>query len=188
MVFFIHAQDRPGVAEQLFRFAEEHWSYMDRFDGRLILRGPTLSDDGEEHTGSVHLVDLPDRAAAERFATEEPYWRAGLYREFTAAPATVLLHREPAPGVPYTLVTARWPPRVRTPGDAGPGLLGAEPDDRLRFVAVLTDDDQDRTTGVVAVVRSLPDEARGLVQASADLLAGGPTPLTARRWQRGGRR
>lgn len=94
MTFYVHAQDKPGVADQLMEFSEEHWSYMDRFDDRLILRGPTLSDDGEEHTGSVHVVDLADRAAAERFATEEPFWRAGLYQEFTADPVVVLLRRE----------------------------------------------------------------------------------------------
>ncbi|WP_405749278.1 YciI family protein [Streptomyces sp. NBC_00012] len=187
MPFYVHAQDKPGVADQLLEFAEEHWSYMDRFDGRLILRGPTLSDDGEEHTGSVHIVDFADRAAAERFATEEPYWRAGLYQDFTAVPAVVLLRREPAADAPYTLITAQWPPHARTPGDAEQRLLGAEPDGRLSFVAVLVDDDHDSTTGVVAAVRSLPDEAQSLVQELADRLAGGPTPLTAQRWQRGGR-
>ncbi|MFE6667489.1 YciI family protein [Streptomyces sp. NPDC057697] len=187
MLFYVHAQDKPGVADQLFRFAEAHWSYMDRFDGRMILRGPTLSEDGEEHTGSVHVVDLADRAAAERFATEEPYWKAGLYQEFTAVPAVVLLRREPAAEVPYTLVTAQWSPRARTPGEVEPRLLGAEPDDRLDFAAVLVDDDQATTTGVVAAVRALPDEARSLVQSWADRLAGGPAPLTVRRWQRGGR-
>lgn len=54
-------------------------------------------------------------------------------------------------------------------------------------MAVLVDDDQESTTGVAAAVRALPDEARSLVQPLADRLAGGPTPLTARRWQRGGR-
>ncbi|MEV5200088.1 YciI family protein [Streptomyces sp. NPDC053720] len=187
MTFYVHAQDRPGVADQLLEFGEEHWSYMDRFDGRLILRGPTLSDDGEEHTGSVHIVDLADRAAAERFATEEPYWRAGLYQGFTAVRAEVLLRREPAADAPYTLVTAQWPARPRTPGDAEQWLPGAEPDGRLSFVAVLVDDDRESTTGVVAAVRALPDEARSLVQSLADRFSGGPTPLTARRWQRGGR-
>ncbi|MER5366614.1 YciI family protein [Streptomyces sp. NPDC002722] len=187
MPFYVHAQDKPGVADQLMEFVEEHWSYMDRFDDRLILRGPTLSDDGEEHTGSVHVVDLADRAAAERFATEEPFWRAGLYQEFTADPAVVLLRREPAADAPYTLVTARWAPRPRIPGDPEQWLPGAEPDGRMSFVAVLVDDDQESTTGVAAAVRALPDEARSLVQPLADRLAGGPTPLTARRWQRGGR-
>src|SRR5215470_12427354 len=98
MPFYVYAQDRPGVGAELLDLAEEHWAYMDRFAGRLILRGPTLSDDGTEHTGSVHIVDLADRASAERFATEEPYWLAGLYRRVTATRTVVLLHREPTEG------------------------------------------------------------------------------------------
>ncbi|MFI1934878.1 YciI family protein [Streptomyces sp. NPDC020330] len=188
MPFYVHAQDQPDVVDQLMELCEEHWSYMDRFDSRLILRGPTLSDDGEEHTGSIHVVDVADRAAAERFATEEPFWKAGLYRSFAAVATAVLLRREPAADAPYTLVTARWPARDRAPGRVEQGLLGAEPDRRLSFVSVLLDDGGARTTGVIAAVRALPDEARHLVQPFADRLAGGgPTPLGAQRWQRGGR-
>ncbi|WP_103533040.1 YciI family protein [Streptomyces sp. SM11] len=187
MPFYVHAQDKPDVADQLDELSEEHWSYMDRFADRLIIRGPTLSDDGEEHTGSVHVVDLTDRTAAERFATEEPFWKAGLYREFMAAPVVVLLPREPVAGVLYTLVTARWSPRTHTPGDTEQWLAAADPDGRPSFVAALVDDGRDRTTGLVAAVRALPDEARSLVQPLADRLAGGPVSLTSQRWQRGGR-
>ncbi|MEV6472107.1 YciI family protein [Streptomyces sp. NPDC051657] len=189
MPFYVHAQDQPDVADQLMELCEEHWSYMDRFDSRLILRGPTLSDNGEEHTGSVHVVDVADRAAAERFAREEPFWKAGLYRDLTVSAAEVLLRREPEADAPYTLITARWP--VRDRASSGPieqGLSGAAPDSRLVFAAALLDDEGSGTTGVVAAVRALPDEARGLVQPLADRLAGGRrVPLTAQRWERGGR-
>ncbi|MFC8656265.1 YciI family protein [Streptomyces parvus] len=189
MPFYVYAQDQPDVADQLMEWCEEHWSYMDRFDDRLILRGPTVSDDGEEHTGSVHVVDLADRAAAERFAREEPFWKADLYRDLTVVEAEVLLSREPEADVPYTLVTARWPLSAGAPGDVEPrGLSGAETDSRLIFVAALVDDGGTGTTGVVAVVRALPDEARGLVRPVAEGLADGrPAALTAQRWERGGR-
>lgn len=59
--------------------AEEHRSSMDRYAGRMIARGPALTDDGETATGSVHLVDLPDPAAARAFASDEPDHRAGVY-------------------------------------------------------------------------------------------------------------
>ncbi|MEV7493081.1 YciI family protein [Streptomyces anulatus] len=140
----------------------------------MILRGPTLSDEGEEHTGSVHVVDVADRAAAERFANEKPFWKAGLYRAFTA-------------DAPYTLITARWPAQDRASGPVEQGRLGAEPDGRLSFVAVLVDDEGARTTGVVAAVHAFPGEARHLVQPFAVRFAGGSTPLGAQRWQRGGR-
>lgn len=124
----------------------------------------------------------------ERFAREEPYWRAGLYRDVTVVPVVVSLCREPVVDVPYTLVTAQWSPHARDPGDVEQRLLGAEPGVRLSFVALLVDDDQESTTGMVAAVRALPDEAQSLVQPLADRLAGGSTRLTAQRWQRGGRR
>ncbi|MFD4129751.1 YciI family protein [Streptomyces globisporus] len=189
MLFYVYAQDQPGVADQLEALCEEHWSYMDGFDSRLILRGPTVSDSGEEHTGSVHVVDLADRAAAERFAGEEPFWKAGLYRDLTVVGAEVLLRRETAADVPYTLVTGRWPVSARASGDGEQhGLLGAEPDSRLTFVAALVDDGATGTTGVVAAVRARPDEARDLVRPFAERLAGGrPAALTAQRWERGGR-
>lgn len=60
---------------------EEHWSYMDRYAKELIARGPTFADDGETPTGSVHIVDLPDPAAARAFAFDEPNYQAGAYRE-----------------------------------------------------------------------------------------------------------
>ncbi|MER6093951.1 YciI family protein [Streptomyces bluensis] len=44
-------------------------------------RGPTFADDGETPTGSVHIVDLPDPAAARAFAFDEPTYQAGAYRD-----------------------------------------------------------------------------------------------------------
>jgi uncharacterized protein YciI len=192
MPFYIYGQDRPGAGAEMAGLTETHWSYMDAFAGRLILRGPTLSSDGEEHTGSVHVVDLADRASAERFATEEPFWLAGLYQQVTAVRTVVLLHREPAKGpptpeVPSTLVTGHWPPQLSNAGDTGPRLAGAGPDSRVSFLAVLVDDDQSHTTGIVSTVRALPGQALNIVQPLADQFAGQPVALTAQRWQRGGR-
>jgi len=184
MLFFVYGQDRPGAQAEMEALAEAHWSYMDQFAGRLLLRGPTLSDDGAEHTGSVHVVDMDDRAGAERFATEEPYWQAGLYHEVTVARAVVLHHCEPAEGLPAAsaLVTGQWPAQ---PSDLP--LSGVDPDGRLAFVALLVDDDQSRTTGIVSVTGALPGEAARIVQPLADQLGGGPVALTAQRWTRGGR-
>jgi len=172
MPFYVHGQDSPGVGAELSELAEAHWSYMDQFADRLILRGPTLSDDGGEHTGSVHVVDLDDRDSAERFATGEPFWRAGLYRHLTIERLVLLQHREIIRGVPHALVTGEWAPRPRE--NAG------DLDNRVRFAGLLVNDDQSRTTGIVAVVRAVPEEAASAVRADV--------PLTAQRWEPGGRR
>lgn len=189
MPFFVYGQDRPDAGPGLTDLTEAHWSYMDRFAGRLILRGPTLSADGTEHTGSVHVIDLDDRAAADRFATEEPFWQAGLYSGLIVARAILLLRREPAgaaaPQEPHALVTGTWP--AQASGAARPALPGGEPDSRVTFLAVLTSDDQSAVTGIAAVATARPAAARRIIQPLADQLAGAPAPLEARRWTFGGR-
>ncbi|MFI6457030.1 YciI family protein [Streptosporangium amethystogenes] len=79
MEFFCYHRDRPGSAALREKLVEEHWSYMDRYAAQLIARGPTL--DGDTATGSVHIVDLPDLAAARAFAFDEPNFQAGVYRD-----------------------------------------------------------------------------------------------------------
>jgi uncharacterized protein YciI len=80
MDFFCYHRDRPGSAALRDELREEHWSYMDRFQAELIARGPTLTEDRETATGSVHIVGLPDAAAARSFAFDEPNYQAGVYQ------------------------------------------------------------------------------------------------------------
>ena len=54
---------------------------MDGYAEVMIARGPTTDPRGEIHTGSMHIVDLPNPEAAAVFAFEEPYYRAGVYGE-----------------------------------------------------------------------------------------------------------
>jgi len=63
------------------QLGEQHQSYMDGYVDRMTARGPTLTEDGETATGSMHIVDLPDVEAARAFAFEEPCYRAGVYSE-----------------------------------------------------------------------------------------------------------
>jgi uncharacterized protein len=81
MEFFCYHRDRPGSAPLRDELLEAHWSYMDRYAARMIARGPTFAPDGETPTGSVHVVDLPDPAAARAFAFDEPNYQAGVYRD-----------------------------------------------------------------------------------------------------------
>jgi uncharacterized protein len=77
--WFFYCRDRPGTGTLREELAEAHWSFMDGYAGAMIARGPTLTADRTEATGSMHLVDLADAAAARVFAYEEPYYRAGVY-------------------------------------------------------------------------------------------------------------
>ena len=81
MEFFCYHRDRPDSAALRDELLEDHLSYMDRYAAQMIARGPTLADDGRTPTGSVHMVDLPDSAAARAFAFDEPNYQAGVYRD-----------------------------------------------------------------------------------------------------------
>jgi uncharacterized protein YciI len=79
--FFFYHRDRVGSVALRNELVEEHWSYMDRFATEMIARGPTFAGDAETPTGSVHIVNLPDPAAARAFAFDEPNYQAGVYRD-----------------------------------------------------------------------------------------------------------
>lgn len=81
MEFFCYHRDRRGSLALREELLEAHWSYMDRFAEGMIARGPTFAEDGETPSGSVHIVDLPDAAAAREFAFAEPNYQAGAYRD-----------------------------------------------------------------------------------------------------------
>ncbi len=79
--FFCYHRDRPRSLTLREELVEQHWSYMDRYAPEMIARGPTLAGGGGTPTGSVHIVDLPDPAAARAFAFDEPNYQAGVYRD-----------------------------------------------------------------------------------------------------------
>ncbi|NGO14878.1 YciI family protein [Streptomyces sp. HC44] len=81
MEFFCYHRDRPGSVALRNELLEDHWSYMDAYATQLIARGPTFVADGETPTGSVHIVDLSNPAAARTFAFDEPNYQAGAYRD-----------------------------------------------------------------------------------------------------------
>jgi len=79
--YFVYGWDRSGSGDLKARMTEEHWAFMDGYADGLIARGPTLTEDREESTGSLHIVDLPDVEAARAFAYDETYYRAGVFED-----------------------------------------------------------------------------------------------------------
>ncbi|MER5406437.1 YciI family protein [Streptomyces sp. NPDC002769] len=165
MEFLCYHQDRPGSLALRDQLLEEHWSYMDRYAKEMIARGPTFAGDDETPTGSVHIVDLPDPAAARAFAFDEPGYRAGVYRD-------VLLRRWR-----NTLGRTMWDfPGGRTGGDrylvlglgTGQAVDLAVPPGRDELIAygpLLSDDGAD-WLGTAALVRAPgPEAARAVLTA-----------------------
>lgn len=182
MEFFCHHRDRPGSLPLREELGEAHWAYMDRYEAELIARGPTFADDGETPSGSVHIVDLPDPAAARAFAFDEPNYQAGVYRD-------VLLRRWR-----NLLGRTMWEfPGGRTGGDRhlvlglGPSTGDAleVPGDRDELIAFgpLLSDDGEVWVGTVALLRAPDAEA-----ARAVLPRGRYAGVEVHAWEFGGRR
>lgn len=81
MECFVYCRDKPDTGGIRKAVLEEHWSFMDDYDDSMIARGPTLNLDRSAPTGSMHILDLPDEAAVRRFAYQEPYYKAVVFRD-----------------------------------------------------------------------------------------------------------
>jgi uncharacterized protein len=180
MEFFCYHRDRPGSVALRGAMLEDHWSYMDRYAIQMIARGPTLASDGDTPTGSVHIVDLPDPAAARAFAFDEPNYQAGVYRD-------VLLRRWR-----NTLGRTMWDfPGGRTGGNRylvlglGTGQaadLAPPGRDELIAFGPLFSDDGATWLGTAALVRAPdPDQARSV------LTTGRYSSIEVHNWAFGGR-
>lgn len=181
MEFLCYHRDRPDSLVLRDELLEEHWSYMDRYAQEMIARGPTLAGPGGPPTGSVHILDLPDPAAARTFAFDEPGHQAGVYRD-------VLLRRWS-----NTLGRTMWDfPGGRTGGNrylvlglgTGEAADLAAPADRDELIAYgpLLSDDGTTWLGTAALLRaSGPDTARAVL--TQDRYA----DIEVHDWQFGGR-
>jgi uncharacterized protein YciI len=179
MEFFCYHRDRPGSAALRDELLEDHWSYMDGYAKEMIARGPTL--DGDTATGSVHILDLPDPAAARAFAFDEPNYQAGVYRD-------VLLRRWR-----NTLGSTMWDfPGGRTGGNrylvlglgSGQAADLAVPADRDELIAYgpLLSDDDTTWLGTAVLLRAPdPDTARAVLTSTRY------SAIEVHDWQFGGR-
>lgn len=182
MEFFCYHRDRLDSLALRDELLEDHWSYMDRYGKELIARGPTLSSDGEEPTGSVHIVDLPDTAAARAFAFDEPGYQAGVYRDVMLRRWRNRLGRTmwdypggPTEGNRYLVLGLGA-------GQAADLDVPADEDDLIAYGPLLSDDGA-TWLGTAALVRA-PDPDT----ACAVLTVGLYAEIEVHNWQFGGRR
>ena len=68
---------RPGLT---YIKRNSHESYFASYGASFIFRGPIRSADGADNIGTALLLELPDRAAAEKFWNEEPFAKNGGYQ------------------------------------------------------------------------------------------------------------
>lgn len=86
MHFFIRCKDKAGKVDLRLATRPKHLEYLKSFEASILAAGPTLADDGQTPTGSVLLMEFPDKKAAEAFAAGDPYAVAGLFERVIVAP------------------------------------------------------------------------------------------------------
>ena len=84
MLYVLICEDKPNSEDLRKSVRDDHLAYLQNFDVRFA--GPMLSDDAEQMVGSIIVIDVPDRAAANQFAAADPYGQAGLFQSVTLRP------------------------------------------------------------------------------------------------------
>ncbi len=83
MLFAIYCRDKADHLDLRKATRAEHLPYLKSFADKMVFAGPLLAEDGETPIGSLLVLDLEDRAAAEAFAAGDPYANVGLFAETT---------------------------------------------------------------------------------------------------------
>jgi uncharacterized protein YciI len=78
---FLCTGPKTGTPEFFHEHLHAHESYFASYDDSFIFRGPIRSADGADNIGTALLIELPNRAAADRFWNEEPFARNGGYQK-----------------------------------------------------------------------------------------------------------
>jgi uncharacterized protein YciI len=84
MLWMIYCEDRDdGGAAIRTAVRDEHLAYLESHEHIVVLGGALIADDAVARLGSLFLVNVPNRAAAEKLTLEEPFRKAGLFKRVT---------------------------------------------------------------------------------------------------------
>ena len=83
MHWVLLAEDRADAGTIRADTRTDHLEWIAGSIDHVVRAGPFLADDGETMLGSLLIIDFPDRAAAEAWAAEDPYAKAGLFESVT---------------------------------------------------------------------------------------------------------
>lgn len=84
MLVALIAHDKPGALSLRQENRPAHVAYLK--SGDAVQQAGPLLDDAGEMVGSLIILDVPDKAAAESWAASDPYGKAGLFESVTLIP------------------------------------------------------------------------------------------------------
>ncbi|MCK0097506.1 YciI family protein [Yoonia sp. F2084L] len=81
MRFALMTKDKPGALQTRMDNRDAHLAYITE-TGVVEMAGPVLDDDGQM-CGSLIVLEVDDLAAAQAWADNDPYAKAGLFSDVT---------------------------------------------------------------------------------------------------------
>ncbi|CAI3925135.1 YciI family protein [Commensalibacter communis] len=89
MLFVIMCNDKPDCNELRMAVRPQHLAYLKTYEKYIKVCGPLLNKD-EKSCGSLIMIEMDDRAAAEGFADSDPYTKAGLFESVIIRPMKMI--------------------------------------------------------------------------------------------------
>jgi len=86
MHYVLYCLDKSGHSQIRADNRNAHLDYLKTFGNAVFAAGPLLDDAGTGMIGSLLVMDLPDRAAVDRFVAGDPYGKAGLFASVRVSP------------------------------------------------------------------------------------------------------
>ena len=83
MLWAISRVAGPDFAALREKGLKAHLDYLQSRKDILVVSGATLTDDGNEVTGSLLIVNANSRAEARAFVDADPFQRAGMFTNVT---------------------------------------------------------------------------------------------------------
>jgi uncharacterized protein YciI len=79
-LFSIVCWDKPGALDQRLKERPDHVAYLKTQEAVIRLAGPALDDAGEM-CGSLFVIEVESKAAAEAFSAGDPFLQRGVFEK-----------------------------------------------------------------------------------------------------------
>ncbi len=83
MLFSVYCQDHPDTAALREEHLVAHRAHLDDWRDRIFFSGPMQSDDASASLGSLFILNVANKAEAERFIHTETFYNAGIFASVT---------------------------------------------------------------------------------------------------------
>lgn len=96
MQFVIHAYDKADGLETRLANRPDHVDYVKARGPKLLIAAPLIADDGETPKGTLLIIEAENMAEAKAFAEDDPYAKAGLFKEVRIDNLTITMNNTTA--------------------------------------------------------------------------------------------